>query len=237
MPPEIIPIDTPNGRFYRTPAGEFPSVNTILDATAPESEQARLKRWRQKRQDCSEKKENAASINACKRGTLLHEAIANYLAQREEPDHLPDVVIPYWRSILPWLKRVGSSALVSYPGFPEKHLAIELPLYEASLGYAGTPDWVGEWESGSLWLVDFKSSHRKKRKTWMTRARLQCAAYRRAFEAMFGIRLEKIAIPVALPVQVAQVFELTPLELEEDDAAWMERLSQYKQLKASSQLG
>ena len=71
----------------------------------------------------------------------------------------------------------------------------------------------------------------------MTRARLQCAAYRRAFEVMFGIRLEKIAIPVALPVQVAQVFELTPLELEEDDAAWMERLSQYKQLKASSLLG
>ena len=34
------------GKFYETPWGLFPSVTTILKATMPEDQQARLRNWR-----------------------------------------------------------------------------------------------------------------------------------------------------------------------------------------------
>jgi len=74
-----------------------------------------------------------------------------------------------------------------------------------------------------------------KKKSWMTRARLQCAAYKLAFESLFDLEIENVVIPVALPYKTAQVFELTPEEIEGDTEQWLNRLHQFQtQVKESA---
>ena len=62
----ITRIDTDHGRFYKTPEGKFPSVNTILDATMPPEEQTRLFKWRKKNQDLPKQE---GEISAAERGS------------------------------------------------------------------------------------------------------------------------------------------------------------------------
>ena len=223
----ITRIDTDQGRFYETPGGKFPSVNTILDATMPPEDKARLERWRLKNQDLPKQE---GEISAAERGSLMHEAIANYFEDRTliNPELHPTVE-PYWKSIKPWLIKAGEPATVTFSGSPNNSLpSIELPVYHSQLKYAGTLDWVGYWEDDILSLVDFKSSGKMKKKSWMTRARLQCAAYKLAFESLFDLKIENIVIPVALPNKIAQVFELNPQEIQEDTEQWLDRLNQFQ---------
>ncbi len=223
----ITRIDTDQGRFYHTPEGKFPSVNTILDATMPSETKARLSKWRQKNQDLPKQE---GEISAAERGSLMHEAIANYFQDHSLTNpELHPTVEPYWKSIKPWLLKAGEPITVTFSGStfnPVK--TIELPVYHSQLKYAGTLDWVGYWEDDILSLVDFKSSGRMKKKSWMGRARLQCAAYKLAFESLFDLKIENIVIPVALPNKIAQVFELTPEEIELDTEQWLERLNQFQ---------
>ncbi len=46
------------------------------------------------------------------------------------------------------MRHVGKSAIVSHEIYDGLRPAIELPIYHPQLGYAGTLDWVGEWEVG-----------------------------------------------------------------------------------------
>lgn len=48
LQPAIRAIDTDAGRVYETPIGTLPGVNTILDATEPEEDRARLRGWRER---------------------------------------------------------------------------------------------------------------------------------------------------------------------------------------------
>lgn len=222
----ITRIDTDQGRFYETPGGKFPSVNTILDVTMSPEDKARLSKWRKKNKDLPKQE---GEISAAERGTMMHEAIAEFLANRSLVNsELHPTVEPFWKSIKPWLLTIGKSATVSFPGSSAPAIAIELPVYHSQLKYAGTLDWVGYWEEDILSLVDFKSSGRLKKKSWMGRARLQCAAYKLAFESLFDLRIENIIIPVALPNQIAQVFEFTTQEIQEDTEDWLERLNQFQ---------
>ena len=69
----------------------------------------------------------------------------------------------------------------------------------------------------------------------MGRARLQCAAYKLAFESLCDLRIENVVIPVANPFKIAQVFELTPEEIQEDTEQWLSRLNQFQlQVKESA---
>lgn len=73
-----------------------------------------------------------------------------------------------------------------------------------------------------------------KKKSWMGRARLQCAAYKLAFESLFELKIDNVVIPVANPFKIAQVFELTPEEIQEDTEQWLERLNQFQLQTAES---
>ena len=139
----ITRIDTDQGRFYNTPDGKFPSVNTILDATMPPEDKARLEKWRRKHQ--KDFLEIEGGISAAERGTLMHEAIANYFQDRSlNNPELHPTVEPFWKSIKPWLIKAGEPATVAFPSSPTKQIkTIELPVFHSELQYAGTLDWVG----------------------------------------------------------------------------------------------
>ena len=103
----IIRIDTQQGRFYETPSGKFPSVNTILVESMPPEDKARLEKWRRKHQKYFLEKEGG--ISAAERGTLMHEAVANYFQDRSLTNpELHPTVEPFWKSIKPWLIKAGA---------------------------------------------------------------------------------------------------------------------------------
>ncbi|GFE72210.1 hypothetical protein [Chroococcus sp. FPU101] len=222
----ITRVDTPNGRFYQTPSGLLPSVNLILDATTPEADRLKFEKWRSQH----------PNSYPARRGTLLHEAIAYLINTGQPPISLDPEIQPYWNSILPWLKIAGQTTSIIYPNTSERVAAVELAVYEPRLGYAGTLDWVGEWNKGTIALVDFKSSHRHQRREWLTRYRLQCAAYQLAFEFLFNIEISKIVIPIALPGRIAQVFEFHSEDMKQGQAQWLERLDQYQQIVREEKL-
>ncbi|MEX0270466.1 PD-(D/E)XK nuclease family protein [Leptolyngbyaceae cyanobacterium UHCC 1019] len=231
----IRALDTDNGRIYETPIGNLPGVNTILDATESETDREKLRQWHQRQvKQLGEIEAEQSAIASRERGTAIHAFIADFLTNGTEPDELPLELLPYWKSIRCWLRNVGESAIVSHEVYGNARKAIELPIYHPQLGYGGTLDWVGEWEVGDWWLADFKTSNRPKRLQWMSRARLQIAAYRLAFTAMFDLPISKAVIPVILPDRPAQIFELTPEQLAADEARWLQRLELYKALQGTT---
>lgn len=231
----ICAIESDAGRVYQTPMGILPGVNTILDATESDEDRERLRKWQLRQvQELGEEGAAQSAIAHRERGTVIHSLIADYLTDGTLPSDVSPELLPYWKSIYCWLKNVGRSAIVNHEMYGSKRRAIELPIYHPQLGYAGTLDWVGEWEVGEWWLADFKTSRRVKRLKWISRARLQVAAYRLAFTALFDIPISKAVIPVILSDRPAQVFELTPDQLREDEILWLQRLEQYQQLSKES---
>ncbi|MDX2100894.1 MAG: PD-(D/E)XK nuclease family protein [Leptolyngbyaceae cyanobacterium bins.59] len=229
----IQPIDTAIGRFYQTPIGALPAVNTILSATEPEVDRNRLQHWQAKQvHQLGQEAAEASAIAARERGTQVHALIEAFLRSGTQPNEsaLTPEILLYWKSIRCWLRQVGNSASVQHATYSGSVDAIELPVYHAALGYAGTIDWVGEWEVGDLWIVDFKTSQSPKRLSWLQRYRLQIAAYRLAFQSLFEVELTKAVIAIAIPHQPAQIFELTPEQLVADEAEWLQRLTQFQSL-------
>ena len=47
-------------------------------------------------------------------------------------------------------------------------------------------------------------------------------------QGLMDFQNDNVVIPVALPYKTAQVFELTPEEIEEDTEQWLNRLDQFQ---------
>ena len=74
-------IDIGAGRVYQTPIGTLPGVNTILDATEPEEDRERLRKWQQRQvQELGEEGAVQSAIAHRDRGTAIHALVAAYLA-------------------------------------------------------------------------------------------------------------------------------------------------------------
>jgi genome maintenance exonuclease 1 len=91
-------------------------------------------------------------------------------------------------------------------------------------------DLLAYWQ-GALTLFDFKTSHKEKRARWLTDAKLQIAAYRKAY----GLEISQGVIMVITPTTV-QIFTLERAELEEYWQEWLIRVNQYRQLSLYCQL-
>ena len=189
----ITRIDTDQGRFYETPGGKFPSVNTILDVTMSPEDKARLSKWRKKNKDLPKQE---GEISAAERGTMMHEAIAEFLANRSLVNsELHPTVEPFWKSIKPWLLTIGKSATVSFPGSSAPAIAIELPVYHSQLKYAGTLDAYCKLKDKKNYVIDFKTSNKMKSKGSIKQYCLQCAAYSLVLESQ-NRKVDGFIVPI-----------------------------------------
>lgn len=64
--------------------------------------------------------------------------------------------------------------------------------------YAGHLDYVGEYKD-TLYLVDWKTSTRPKKREWLEDYYLQIAAYVQALDESYGIRLRQDRLLIATP--------------------------------------
>ncbi|NJN49802.1 MAG: hypothetical protein HC805_08625 [Alkalinema sp. RL_2_19] len=220
-------IDLPTGRVYRTPVGEFPSVNEILTATMPESERAGLDAWRAR---VGDEVVNQVREAAKARGTLVHQLVEFKIQTGETPE-IPASVSNFWKALEDYLPTADQTFKVNHAVYGGERLALELPLYHAELAYGGTFDWCGDWRGdGQIWLMDFKTSHRSKGRADIQRHRVQLAAYGMAMESLLGITCDRYGIILSRPSGSPQQFFFSPGEMAEAQDLWLERLAEYRQL-------
>ena len=165
--PDLESLDTPNGRFYDTGSGKYPSITTILGAT---SDKTGLEQWKLRVGiEVAEKK----SKDATKVGSELHLMFENFLQgiPNEGNSSKAKAMFQYASAIL--RKRLSSVN------------AIECALYSHSLKVAGRTDLVGLFD-GKKSIIDYKSNHGNefKKDQYITDYKIQTAFYAKAWEEM-----------------------------------------------------
>ena len=128
---------------YEIDGVKYPRVSEILDAAFPTNWEKKalnydaihgVGAWEQRR------------LSRSLEGQLLHKSAQTYLEENPHPK-IDSSITTYWENLL--------EGLTTLP--PHKVIALEQPVVNQELGYAGTPDAILELESGSRWLLDFKT--------------------------------------------------------------------------------
>jgi genome maintenance exonuclease 1 len=210
---DLETITTSSGRKYILPAGEcesYPSVTTVLSILSADHIEA----WKRR---VGEEEAAKISYRASSRGTAVHSIIEKYV--ENDPDYklgfMPNVIESFQsvKSILD--SRVG------------RIFGQELALYSDHLGLAGRVDCVAEFD-GVLSIIDYKTSRKTKKKSWIENYFIQETAYAIMFEERTGIPINNLVTIIAVDNEDSQVF------IENRDN-WTKKLintiEQYKQGK------
>lgn len=194
-------IDRSTGRVYSTPAGEFPSITTILGAT---SNNSFLIKWREK---VGEEEANRISKEATDRGTAVHDYVERYFNQDSES-----------RSLHNFFSESGLSEETRKIKQPTRDIirqcenndfqpyAQEVALWHPKLKYAGRVDGVGLWNN-TLSIIDFKTSKKKKYTSQIKDYYIQATAYAVAHNYLFDTRINNFAIVIGVDEKDPQCFE------------------------------
>ena len=188
-------------RYYITPEGnKYASITTILSNIGKDAIQS----WRAR---VGEKKANAITTRAQRRGTSLH-ALAERVINNEEgalENELPNIV-EMFRSIEPFLDQIDNIRLV------------EGALWSDELKVAGRADLIAEYE-GELAVIDYKTSTYRKSWEMCHKFFLQGTFYAHAFEERTGTSIENIVIIMAVEGD-------DPILFRETKSRWFEPLKE-----------
>lgn len=196
-------------RCYKTETGTYPSVTTILTATASEAERAKLQRWMQKQNQV--KGWGAAHqycSNRAQEGKDIHAEIAAYLEGKHSD--LPDS---------PFTNKAHSMLRL----FKQSHCGVEQFIsHPHPKGYAGTLDLVTPYDT-ELTVFDWTTSKRPKIKQWLNQKFLQCTAYAIAYGKTNCKTPTQVGVIVLTPTGL-QLFTDSPKEYEKE---WRDRLHRF----------
>jgi hypothetical protein len=190
-------ISSDAGRKYETPTGErYPSVTTVIGAM---SDKSGLGEWR-KRVGYAESIK--IGQQAAKRGSAMHKMCEEYLANLavEKDEHMLGLNREMFESIRPLL-----DAHVT------KVHGIEFPVYSHKLKTAGTVDFFCEWD-GKKTILDFKTSSRAKAESWIEGYFIQATIYVMCLWEIYGIKVEQIAVLIAVEHDRPQLFVKDPMD-------------------------
>lgn len=188
---ELKTVQSDNGhRYYISPKGLYlPSVTSVLGHVNKNKLDSWVKRIGV---DESEKIKRVAAL----RGSLLHEAIERYLLNEN------DVCVnnhPNANMMFNVIKRFLRDNLNNIH-------ALENPLYSEVLRVAGRVDCIAEW-NGKLSVIDFKTSSKEKKKSWIEHYFIQASTYAIMFYEMFGVKIDNLVILMVSNDGTVQVFE------------------------------
>jgi len=173
----IEQINSDEGRYYKTPAGDFRSVTTVIGEAMDKSY---LKEWRAR---VGEEKANGIVYQSTHIGSALHKALECWMLG--EPVTTTPFIIKHYKDI----KAILEQNVTQVYG-------IEYPLYSTRLRAAGTTDLFCLW-GNSMAIVDFKTSKREKTEKDILDYFLQSTCYAMMAEEMLNlpkIRLASIII-------------------------------------------
>jgi len=202
---------TSSGRKYQTPTGkQYPSVTTVLSILSEEA----IQKWRAR---VGAEEANKISHRAATRGTAVHEIIEKYLDNdpKFKEGYMPNIISDFMdvKQILD--ERVGTI------------YAQECPLYSDYLKIAGRVDCVAEFD-GKPSIIDFKTSRKTKKKSWIENYFIQESAYAIMWEERTGMPITQLVTIISVDNEDSQVF----IEHRDNwDAKLLETIDEYKKRK------
>ena len=204
---EADPRQGAGGRGYDVPGGAFfPGVTTVLKATKPRADREAIARWVER---VGADEAEAITTGASLRGRGLHADVERFFETGEDGSGA------WWDSIASFVRSV-------------RPLLVEGLVWHPA-GFAGAVDCVGV-VGGELAILDWKTARRPKRQEWIRDYELQVAAYCAAVNRVYGTRIGRGYVVVALHDRPAQVFELDAVRIF---GAWHDfrrRLAAFKEL-------
>ena len=207
-----MPVETlPTGRTYHTPDGSYPSITTMLSATA---NNVWLQRWKDR---VGEEEAARISKEATDRGTIVHDfAERHFNGESIFLDNQP----PDVRQMTNDLIKIVSSGIEDIWGQ-------EQILWSNKYKLAGRTDMVGIWK-GKPTIIDFKTAKKRKNVNQIRDYFLQCCFYAIAHNEMFNTRIKDCVVAVTVEDKEPQLFEksLPPFLYE-----FKNRRAEYTRLK------
>lgn len=199
---------------------DFPSVTTILKKTQPIDSRVRYYRWRKK---VGNYQANSIITNSCERGKALDIMLEKYSKNNSIQCHDPKIQ-PFWNSLQPVLAKISDIRLVEQVVINRKEC------------YKARVDWVARYQ-GIPHTIEFTSSEKAKLELFLEDKILQvvanCGAVNRYYDtSLFGHRIKKVLVVVALPKLKAQVISLDIEKIINYWYQWQERLDIFYQLVA-----
>jgi len=182
-------LDRDDGHWYQTKFDEiYPSISTILSATASDDKKNGLKNWRE-----NEPAHEYITAQAQSIGTQSHQIIEDYLSLNlslEEFDLLP---IAHFNNLKPFLDNVSNVT------------CIEQRMYSDKLRVAGTSDLIAEY-NGELSIIDYKTKRKPQIDEYMYEYYLQTTCYAQMFQEVTGRKINQLVILVSSEKNSRQEF-------------------------------
>ena len=173
-------LDREDGHWYQTKFDKiYPSISTILSATASDEKKNGLRSWRE-----NEPAHKYITAQAQDIGTQLHQIIENYLSNNlslEEFDLLP---VAHFNNLKPYLENISNVT------------CIEQRMYSDKLKVAGTSDLIAEY-NGELSIIDYKTKRKPQIDDYMYEYYLQTTCYAQMFQEVTGKKINQIVILVS----------------------------------------
>lgn len=208
-------IENPiNGRLYKTPYGNIPSVTTILSKT---KKSAFLDEWK----STLGYKADAIIAEAASIGTVMHENLEFRL--QNLPDHQGNTFL--YKVATKMADVIESNAFSRI----DEVWGLEVPLYYKNL-WAGTTDLVGVF-NGIQSIMDYKNARKFKEDEYLIDYKYQCAAYAIAHDELYGTNIKQSALFICIRnndyYQEYQECIINEDELNEYKIKWCDRVQDY----------
>lgn len=199
-------IDKSTGRVYNTPGGTYPSITTMLGATADKSW---LESWKAR---IGEAEAERIKDQAAERGTLVHD----YLEQLYNTYNSPS--LEQVREFLletglnkekPFIQKMVKELIKHLLANKFKSISQEFVVWDNDLKLAGRCDGLGYW-NGVPVVIDYKTARSKKSKSWIQDYFLQATFYTQAHNKLFDLQVNRFIILIAIEDGTTQIFTGAP---------------------------
>ena len=179
-------------RVYAVGEMFYPSISTICSFRKRKS----IAEWRAR---VGEEEANKISVRAASAGTTLHSIVEDYLNNNLDLDKYKDKFLP----VLLFKQAKQMLSKIDNIHFQEA------PLYSHEFGIAGRVDCIAEFE-GKLSIIDFKTSSKEKKESWIENYFVQETGYAKMYEERSGIKVEQIVTLITCQNGFTQVFVKDP---------------------------
>lgn len=214
---------TTYGHYYTNPEGKtYPSVITVFSKLTPFNETKSYEEWikwigREYQVGFIESKAigNYISKIAMSNGTTVHSLIEGYLNGNPlRGGKIPLLAMAHFENIQPLLNNIDNIR------------GCEISLYSDVLRLAGKTDCIADY-NGTLSIIDFKTSNKKKPESHIENYFLQATAYSKMFEERTGQKIEQIVILITCNDSSLQSFVKKPFDYY---SLLDERLEKFKEI-------
>lgn len=242
----IKPVTGKTGRYYPVDNQKMPSVTTVLNIVGGKN----LITWavneacdymEMELNKCkphevhlvlpdilimARKRHRIIRDSAGRRGSDVHRIAETLFKGRKVPeDRLSDpFVAKVVNNLENWIDENGFEPLTFTNEIGAEEPSVEMTVYSKEHGFAGTADLIGKNKAGKLMLVDLKTG-----KSVHKTMEVQCAAYSKAYEEMFGAPLNKCVVLHVLPSgNVKEKLPLSKKQIEHRYSKFLSLLDFYK---------